>query len=357
MHITGVLQLVNNQYLVKKLRMDEFNQSSDEDLASMSAPEMSMPRMARFWLLLAFELPGLICTLFLLFHLLMDRALRSALHNHVVVLLLFAALITQLIDIPAYLVFIIHGRVWPPHPLFCQLWWFVNVGIFLMTSILMAYASIERHILVFHDRLVSTQKRRLIFHYLPLITILLYGFIYYIVIIFFPSCEQIYDYSQAWCSYPCYFDEKILSIYDAVVNSILSIILTSLFSITLLVRVIYQKTRLHQPVRWHKHRKMTIQLLSIVSLYLVINLPVPVLISAHLLGLPPDVGVQAQLYSYFLCYFIPLLLPYVTLGSSSEMRKKATTIFVRLGVRRQQLTTTVAPTMNMPIVTITQPQL
>lgn len=324
------------------------NDSTGDPSAEGGAPDISLPLQVRFWLLLVFEIPGLACTIFLLYHLIMDRHLRKAIHNHVVVLFLCSALLTELIDIPSYLTFSRIGRVWPENEWYCKLWWFVNVGVFLMTSILMAFASIERHILVFYDKLVSSPRRRFIFHYLPIILILIYGFTFYIAVIFFPSCEQLYDYTQPWCSFPCYLTDPILSMYDSIGNSVISIILTIIFSVALLARVIYQKRRMRQPIHWRKHRKITIQLLSIVSLYLFINLPLPILIVAHLCGVPPDVGLEVQLYTYFLCYFISLLLPYVCLGSLPEVRKKIGMISSEWRTKFQQ-TATISPTTAIPL--------
>ncbi|CAM2725153.1 unnamed protein product [Rotaria socialis] len=324
-------------------RAVSLNNNIDNSTTPTSAPDISMPLPARFWLLLSFEVPGLTCTLLLIYHLLMDRSLRTALHNHVVILSLLGALLTQLIDIPFYLAFSWLSHVWLEAHFFCKLWRYVNVGVFLMISILIAYASIERHILVFHDKLVSTKRKRILFHYLPLGGVLLYGFTFYTTVIFFPSCEQVYDYSQPWCSYPCYLSDFALSTYDVMVNTILPIILTIVFSIALLVRIIYQKYRLRRPIQWRRYRRMTIQLLSIASLYVFIVLPVPILIFAHLCGLPREVGSEVELYTYFLCYFIPLLLPYVCLGSLPEVWGK---IGVIRNARAQfsQRTATIVPT-------------
>jgi len=74
--------------------------------------------------------------------------------------------------------------------------WFMDLGMFSLRDFLMAWASIERHILVFHDQWVSTPKKRFFIHYLPLASIVIYIFTLYIIVLFFPPCQNIYIYSQ-----------------------------------------------------------------------------------------------------------------------------------------------------------------
>ena len=94
------------------------------------------------------------------------------------------------------------------------------------------------------------------------------------------------------------------------------------FSGALFLRVIFQKRRLLARTQWRKHRKMIIQLLSVSSLLMVFNLPIAILMLAHLCGMSEDAGVVFGQYAYFLTYGIPLLLPFVCLLSLPEISKK-----------------------------------
>lgn len=126
------------------------NNSSDE-CTSVDTSEVPIPRSVRFWLLLILDIPAVTCTLFLLFHLLLKQTLRQALHNHVIIVLLIVALMSHLIDIPSYITFLRLSYVWIAKPAFCSFWSFVAIGLFDMLAMLMAFGSIERHILVFHS--------------------------------------------------------------------------------------------------------------------------------------------------------------------------------------------------------------
>ena len=134
--------------------------------------------------------------MFLLYHLFFNRTLRQALHNHVIIVLLIIALMCNLIDIPAYITYLSLGYVWISTSAFCNLWWFIDIGLFDMIAMLMAFATIERHILVFRRGWVSTQTKRFLLHYLPLTILIIYDTVFYLVVIIFPPCENVYDYSQ-----------------------------------------------------------------------------------------------------------------------------------------------------------------
>jgi hypothetical protein len=294
------------------------------DGTSFENSEISLPRPVRFCLLLLFDIPSIICTLLLLYHLIHDRTLRKALNNHVIILLLILGLATQLIDIPFYLAFITNlGIVKPSIPATCLTWWFVSFGMYNGGTILMAWAAIERHFLIFNSQWILTERGRRFVHYFPLTLLLFYIFIFYIYVLFFFPCENLYHYTLPLCNaYPCYQADSFLGVWDIIVNNILPSLLVALMSIALLIRVIRQKRRLNQQIQWRKQRKMTIQLLSLSALNIVFNIPLNLVSLAHLCGLPEDYGVEAEQYFYFSCYFLTFLFPFVCLFSYPKLVRK-----------------------------------
>ncbi len=312
----------------------------DSDAIVYENSEISWPRPLRFWLLLIFVIPSITCSLFVLYHLLFDQTLRRALNNHTIIVLLILALVFQLIDVPWYLDFIRRGIVWPQTPARCLVWWLVDLGFYNTASIILAWASIERHILVFHDQWVSTRKKRLFVHYLPLIILLLYATIYYTILIFFPPCENIYMYTLPVCSAtPCYILHPILGLWEMGVHGCLCTMIIIFSSITLLIRVITQKRQRSRRFQWKKYRKMIFQLVSISVLYILFNLPIMILHVARRFGLPADVGVQEELVAFFLTYWVMLLLPMVSLISLPGLKNR----IIKLIHRHEQYQAIVAP--------------
>ncbi len=285
--------------------------------------EIDLPRPFRFWLLLLLDIPSLICSLFLLFNLLRTKILRLQLTNHVMIILLIIGLFIQLVDIPFNLSFLHLGVIYPSTPGLCLTLWFINIGLYTGCIIIMAWGSIERHLLIFHNRIFLNRKKRFIFHYFPFIILIIYIIGFYTIAIFFPPCTNKFKYNLPVCSaFPCYLNDHFLGIWDSVVNSMMPIFIITISSLVLVIRVYYQKRRLNQPHVWRKQRKMTIQLLCGCILFLIPNLPLSIFVFARLCGLSGSVGVQAQLYFDFLGYFVILLYPFVCFGSLPEVRKK-----------------------------------
>lgn len=337
------------------LSIMSMNNITDDSDSTFADSEISLPRLIRFWLMLLFNTPSIICSCCIIVHIIIDRTQRQALHNHTILLLLIFGLPVQLMDISFYLAFFQRGIVEPQHPLVCRLWWFADYGIYNGGLFLMAWLAIERHILIFHDQWVSNRTGRILLHYLPLATIVMYIILFYTIAVFFLPCEDIYDYTLPVCgASPCYQSYGILGMFEFIVNTSIPIILEGLFSIVLIVRVQWQKRRLRQSIQWRKHRRMIIQLFLLSGVNICLNLPISIIPIAHLCGLPPEYGVQPELYFFFLGYFVIFLIPFISLCQFPNLRKyMKKKIFCKLS-RQPGRTATVAPTMlAIPMVRVT----
>src|SRR5579871_2864574 len=100
-------------YLFQMMAVNNSLNDDNNDGSTFKDSEISLPRPVRFWLLLLFDIPSIICSFFLLFHLLVNKTLRSQLSNHVIITLLIMGLIIELVDIPFHLSFLHLGVVRP----------------------------------------------------------------------------------------------------------------------------------------------------------------------------------------------------------------------------------------------------
>ena len=296
-----------------------FQTSSHEEYGYAEVP---IPRRIRFLFLLCFNIPAIICTVFLLIYLLFKPTIRKELQNHVIIAILFTALVIQLTDVNFYIVFAEFNHVWSSTWSFCAFWNLIAIGFFNLIAMLLAWAAIERHILVFHTSLVNTQKKRLIFHYIPLVLTIIYCLIVRIYSLYFPPCETIYDYTQPWCGYPCFYGVIDFLTYDTIMNYFLTVICIVIFNLALIIRYIRQRQRFQREIQWRKYRRMILQLLSVCLLVLIFFIPMVALVFAHSVGLPEEIGAEAQLYLYFFNYCIVFLLPFVCLASYRDTWQK-----------------------------------
>ena len=292
--------------------------------------EIAIPHNVRFWIILPFYVPSIICSFFVLYHFLVDRTSRQALHNHVIIILLLMNLIVQLTSFPWILNYYRLKYVWPQTRSFCLTWLFIDEALYITTTLLFAWATFERHILIFHDRLLGTRNKVIFVHYLPIVILLLYCISYNIIVVLVPPCKHYFDYTKVVCgSFPCSYHIRSTALWDVIVNDIIPTVIIVVCSVALLIRVLYRKSRMNQAIRWRAYRKMTIQVLSISLLYLIIYVPKMLIEFLHLCGVPDHVGAHFVAYAEFFAYYGNLLLPFVYAGSIPELQKKVWKIFPR----------------------------
>jgi hypothetical protein len=321
------------------------NASSNSSDDSVISPEISLSHAACFWLILLFDAPSVICSFCLIIHIIIDRTQRLALYSHTILVILIFNVPGQLLDAGLYLFFLRYGFVQPATPIICLFWWLADYGFYAGATLLLTWLAIERHILIFHDRWVASQRGRFFFHYLPLVIIVAYVLLFYIVVIFFLPCENIYDYSAPYCGTgPCYESYAILSLWEFIVHYCAPVILESIVSIGLVVRVQCHKRHLHQSRRWRKQRRMIIQLILVSGPNIALNLPFYTLSIAQLCGLSSASSTQAELWFYFLTYFITFLFPFASLCQFPVLFKQIKKKLCGVMARQPRHTATVGPT-------------
>jgi hypothetical protein len=212
--------------------------------------------------------------------------------------------------------------MWQRTNIFCLIWAFIDWAAYALQLLLFAWTAIERHILIFHDRWVSTKTKRFFVHYLPCMMIILYWFLFYSYVYFYPPCENIFNNSVIMCVVACLFNSFSFRLFDILLNNILPCLIIVIFSVALFLRILRQKYRLRQQIQWRKHRKMTVQLLSISALYLLITTPWAIISFLRICGLPSNIGVSFESYAYFAGYYIAIFFPFVALVSLPELRIK-----------------------------------
>ncbi len=277
-----------------------------------------------FSLFLIGELLSIPCYLFVMYHFLVHRNTRRALHNHVIILLLFFNFIDLTIDLSMTMSYSLLGYVSPFYPIVCLTWQFVDYGIWYGSISLMFWASIERHILVFHSHLLRTERGRLFIHYIPLSFFSLYTPILYFCLIFIYPCDRIFVKTSIRCGSICYLNvaSTWFIYYDSLANYIVPILLIAVFSIVLILRSLQQKSRLKQAIKWRQYRKMIIQLALVSLSYLIFDLPYIIIVIVQSSGYPDFGSDILTPYISRLVYVPAIVLPYATLLSLSRLKQK-----------------------------------
>ena len=282
-----------------------------------------IPPAVRFWTYLIFDILSIICSLFALYYLLSIRVVRRALHNHIIIVLLCTGLLKELINVPWTLYRIQFGVPPGRTRAFYLCTFFFGYALYSTQVMLVAWATLERHILVFHDKWLKTKRQRFLFHYLPVIAILIYCLTYYAVVTFGHFCtNQFASYLGGGYIAPCAYGNFVLAIWELLVHHLIQTLIIIIFSIAMIVRVIRQRLRVHQRIIWRKHRRMTVQMLSISALYLAFNSPWAVTMFFLHSDLSKEKTKIYTVHALFLRDFIIFLYPFLCFGSCAELRQK-----------------------------------
>ena len=284
---------------------------------------MAISSIAWSWIFLIPLIPSVVVAIFTLYHLIINRTLRYALNNHVIILLLSLGLIVSLTDVVWLIYYFRVGIVLSSTPAFCLTWLMVDTAIYVSIQVLMAWASIERHILIFYPSCFATRNKRLLFHYLPLIVCVAYPTLFYSVVFIILPCNRPFYYRAPLCArYSCLSRYSWLALWDSICHFMLPAFIIGIFGIGLVVRVLYSRYRIRQRIDWRKYRKLTIQLLPISILYIVLKCPPMIMFAVYTAGV--DLGVGGSYFSagVFFSYWSILLTPFATVLSLPNLRTK-----------------------------------
>jgi len=277
-----------------------------------------------FGILLTLQIPSILLSLLILIFFFTHRALLHVRQNQALILLLVINFIQVTFDLPMVINFNRLGRISPATPAYCTWWTFLEYTLNVASEMLMATISIQRHIFVFQANLFNVRLYRYLFHHIPLLFCIIYPTILYLIIVVFYPCDGTqWDYSSNACGLAnCYLlYNKVLTTYDWVVDTGLPTVVLIVSDVALVVRTIRQKIRRQRIISWRKQRRMTLQLLSISSLYFIAWFPNLVigLVQEFIL---PTFLIEIQVdYIFYLTYLVCLLIPWVCLGLFPEFTK------------------------------------
>jgi hypothetical protein len=310
--------------------------------------ETEQTRFIKFGLFVALEPPALLCNIILVYYLIADRTLRHAIHYHAILALLIITLLANLIELPRITNYLRVGIVFPQTKINCLIWQWCDYALFSSVNLYMFWISFERYLFIFHGGLYRTAKRRLWFHYLPLISTFVYIVLFDAMAIFIYPCELQLDFNQPLCGFACYTTYANISLYDFIAHTIIPMSLGILLDTTLIIRVLFRKRvgLQHQPGQQRKNRKMIFQFLIISSLYLACQVPLDGIVFIQLfVNLPDWVAYMQIIYFYYLFWVVTLLLPFACIGCITEVINKLKNSFMQREIRN---------TAVVPMITLRQ---
>ncbi|CAF3720200.1 unnamed protein product [Adineta steineri] len=269
-------------------------------------------------------IPSIICSIFTLTNLLLNRNLRLALHNHTSIILLFISIFDSFFNHPLTLNYLRLSHVVPSTDGLCLFWNFTNSIFVVSTYWTVAWGSIEKHLFIFYSTIFATQRRRILFHYIPLlITTFIYPVVSNIIIILFYPCENHFNMMSLYCAFPCALYIQSVALYTRFAHNFIPTFTVVGFTLALLVRVIKQKRQMqNNQFNWRKFRRMISQLLLLVGLFLSVTLPATIVSIIQNCCLSTFAATLQTSYFNFLIRFLTMFMPFICLISFPEIWSK-----------------------------------
>jgi hypothetical protein len=271
----------------------------------------------KFLILLCLQIPSILLSVLIFAFFFTHRTVLRNLQNQALLVLLVVNFVQVTCDLPMPIQFYRLGYISPATAAYCTWWTFFEFSLNVASEYLMGAISIQRHMLVFQSRLLQVRWKRFLFYHFPLLFCVLYPIIFYLIVIVFYPCDGTqWDFTSNGCGFAdCYLVyNKVLSMFDWLVNNGLPTVVILLANLVLVVRVVYQKRRQNRTISWRKQRRMTLQLLSISCLYLIAWLPSMII---AVIQQTSSLSFIAQIQSDYildLIYLVCLFVPWVCLG-------------------------------------------
>jgi hypothetical protein len=269
-------------------------------------------------------IPSVICSIFTLTHLLLNRNLRSILYNHTSLILLIISTFDSLLDHPLTLNYLRISRVVPSTNTMCLYWNFVNSIFTVSTYWTMAWGSVERHLLIFSSQLFNSHRGRVLFHYIPFcITTILYPIVANIVVILLYPCQNQFNMVSLFCGFPCSLKVQSVALYTRLAHQFIPVFIVAGATLTLIIRVIKRKRQSqNNQFNWRRSRRMIVQLLALASLFLTLTLPATTVSIVQNCCLPTLAVTVEVSYLNYLVRFLTIFMPFFCLSSLPEIRSK-----------------------------------
>ena len=306
--------------------------TAGESKMNKNAIPMPLGKQATFCIFSLMNMPSILCYLVLFYYFLRLPELRQQYYSHLMIIyLLLSGYLVIIIDIPLILAYIednyfILSMKYPQ--VFCTFWIVYDYSTWSINLWIMALLSLERYLLIFFKQAVmKNKKRRFLMYYFPITIIVLLVFCWYLyLLILFPCTKTYFDFTAIICGSACYQIEgsEMIQNLDWIISGLLPVFLTVLFTLILIIHVLYQRHKIRRHVAqrdtWKRTRKMFLQLLPITLTFLVFIMPL--IIVGLMAIINPWYFTTPYFYVNFLAYCLPLAIPFAVLSKQKVIRRR-----------------------------------
>lgn len=171
--------------------------------------------------------------------------------------------------IPFFLLELYFDTNFPLSPIICKLWLIVDYASIISIGLLVCWASIQRHILIFGPLYMKKLQSNLQFKLIPCLLALGLPLTWYSVLA--SSCAYNQTLTESFQCRPCFENEKTIFLIDTIFSLLLPLLATLFVTFLLVVRIIRLRYGLVHVTskKWRRCKRLTRQLILFSTIYII----------------------------------------------------------------------------------------
>lgn len=149
----------------------------------------------KFWLLLILFIPSVLCSIMIVVYFYRQKQAISP-HYHLTLLLIVVSFLHITTDILFSILFYRYGQVIIPSVVFCTWWSWWEYSLSTALLFIMAWASVQRHFLIFRNGFLGMRRQRILYHFIPFSVCCTYPALFYFSVIVMSQCQNQWDFTK-----------------------------------------------------------------------------------------------------------------------------------------------------------------
>ncbi len=187
--------------------------------------------------------------------------------------ILHVSLFTTCTCIPFFLIELYFDSYFPLSLTLCKLWLIVDYSSIVCVGLLVCWASIQRHVLIFGPMRIKKLQSTFKFKLIPIAFALGFPLTWYSILIL--TCTYQKTALNKFKCEPCFEDETVIFLIDTLLSLLLPLSITIIATFFLLIRIIRLRLRLFRSnsKKWRRCKRLTRQMILFSFIYLIGLLP------------------------------------------------------------------------------------
>jgi hypothetical protein len=187
--------------------------------------------------------------------------------------ILHVSLFTTCTCIPFFLIELYFNSYFPLSLNLCKLWLIVDYSSIVCLGLLVCWASIQRHILIFGPIHIKKLQSTFKFKLIPSLFALGFPLTWYSILVL--KCQYNKNDIEKFECRPCFEHEKIIFLIDTLLSLLCPLFITIIATFLLLIRIIRLRLSLFRSnlKKWRRCKRLTRQMILFSFIYLIGLLP------------------------------------------------------------------------------------